>query len=222
MWLRCKENGMNLIENLEIPFIVLIASLLVIYKGNLPVTGRFIPQRASGAERVIWLCSMMASSCSWWRHQMETFSALLALCAGNSPVTGEFPSQRPVTRSFDVFFDLHLNKRLSKQSWAWWLKTPSYSLWRHCNASIISSYRRPRQSSYVTPAEIISSTQHGGGTTPLAGTWPSWQLGHRTASLPRETRPWKFFPIWNSPLMDVTSSWALMQWVYHQHSRLLL
>ena len=39
---------------------------------------------------------------SWWRHQMETFSALLALCAGNSPVTGEFPSQRPVTRSFDA------------------------------------------------------------------------------------------------------------------------
>ena len=43
---------------------------------------------------------------SWWRHQMETFSALLALCAGNSPLTGEFPSQRAVTRSFDVFFDL--------------------------------------------------------------------------------------------------------------------
>ena len=46
---------------------------------------------------------------TWWRHQMETFSALLALCAGNSPVSGEFPSQRPVTRSFDVFFDLCLN-----------------------------------------------------------------------------------------------------------------
>ena len=41
---------------------------------------------------------------------METFSALLAICAGNSPVTGEFPAQRPVTRSFDVFFDLCLNK----------------------------------------------------------------------------------------------------------------
>ena len=51
---------------------------------------------------------------SWWRHQMETFSALLALCAGNSPVHGEFPTQRPVTRSFDVFLDLRLNKRLSK------------------------------------------------------------------------------------------------------------
>ena len=46
---------------------------------------------------------------------METFSALLALCAGNSTVIGEFPSQRPVTRSFDVFFDLRLHKRLSKQ-----------------------------------------------------------------------------------------------------------
>ena len=44
---------------------------------------------------------------SWWRYQMETFSALLTLCAGNSSVTDEFPSQRPVTRSFDAFFDLH-------------------------------------------------------------------------------------------------------------------
>ena len=70
----------------------------------------------------------------WWRHQMETFSALLALCAGNSPVTGEFPPQSPVTRNFDVFFDLRLNKRLSKQSWCWWFETPSGSLWRHCDA----------------------------------------------------------------------------------------
>ena len=48
--------------------------------------------------------------------------ALLALCAGNSPVTGEFPSQRPVTQSFDVFFDLRLNKRLSKQSRYRWVR----------------------------------------------------------------------------------------------------
>ena len=41
---------------------------------------------------------------TWWRHQMETFSASLGLCPGNEPVTGEFPSQRPVTRSFDVSF----------------------------------------------------------------------------------------------------------------------
>ena len=70
---------------------------------------------------------------TWWRHQMETFSALLAICAGNSPASGEFPAQKPVTRSFDVFFDLCLNKRLRKQSWGWWFETPSRPLWRHCN-----------------------------------------------------------------------------------------
>ena len=110
---------------------------------------------------------------SWWRHQMEIFSALLVRCAGNSPVTGEFPHKGQlrgalmfslicawtngwvnnrdadhydvtvieclngwfvylsqlvglltkwlVTRSFDVFFDLRLNKRLSKHQWSWWI-----------------------------------------------------------------------------------------------------
>ena len=78
----------------------------------------------SWRSRLTWPC---------WRHQMETFSALLALCAGNSSVPGEFHAQRPVTRSFNVFFDLRLNKRLSKQSWGWGLETLSRPLWRHCN-----------------------------------------------------------------------------------------
>ena len=69
--------------------------------------------------------------CRW--HQMQTFSALLALSAGNSSVTGEFPSHIPVTRSFDVFFHLRLNKRLTKQSWGWWFDMPSCSLGRHCD-----------------------------------------------------------------------------------------
>ena len=47
---------------------------------------------------------------------METFSALLAICAGNSPVPGEFPPQRPVTQSFDVFFDLRPKKY---KEWMW-------------------------------------------------------------------------------------------------------
>ena len=64
---------------------------------------------------------------------MKTFSALLAICAGNSPVTGEFHAQRPVTRSFGVFFDLRPNERLGKQSWGWWFETPPRPLWRHCN-----------------------------------------------------------------------------------------
>ena len=52
---------------------------------------------------------------------------------GNCPVTGKLPAQRPVTQSFDVFFDLRLNERLSKQSWGWWFETPSPPLWRHGN-----------------------------------------------------------------------------------------
>ena len=64
---------------------------------------------------------------------METFPALPAICAGNSPVPGEFPAQRPVTLSFNVFYDPRLNKRLSKLPWGWWCETLSCPLWRHCN-----------------------------------------------------------------------------------------
>ena len=60
---------------------------------------------------------------------METFPALLALL----PATGEFPAQMPETRSFYVFFDLRLNKRLSNPSWGWWFEIPSRSLWRYSN-----------------------------------------------------------------------------------------
>ena len=85
----------------------------------------------TGNVNAIW--SYTLSTFSWWRHQMETFSTLLVIYVGNSPVPGEFPAQRPVTRSFAVFFDLRLNKRLSKQSWGWWFETLSCSLWRHRN-----------------------------------------------------------------------------------------
>ena len=86
----------------------------------------------------------------WWHHQMETFSALLAFMKGIHrspvdsphrwipPVTGGFPSQRPVTRTFDVFFDMRLNKRLNKESRRHWFETPLQSLWRHCNAMTMS------------------------------------------------------------------------------------
>ena len=87
-----------------------------------------------------WLTRLMGcwlfSAKPWWRHQMETFSALLTLFQGNPPATGGFPSQGPVTRSFDVFFDLrlHMDKRLSKQWRRRWFETPSRSSWRQCNA----------------------------------------------------------------------------------------
>ena len=90
----------------------------------------------------------------WWRHQMEAFSALLAICAGNSPVNGESTAQRPVTRSFDVFFDLRLNKRLSKQSWGWWFETLSRPLWRHCNALV------PMYCTFKKKCHLIHYTVH--------------------------------------------------------------
>ena len=76
--------------------------------------------------------STSTATMTWWRHQMETFSALLALWEGNPPFNDGFPSQRPVTRSFEFFY-LCLNKRLSKQARHRWFETPLRSLWRHCN-----------------------------------------------------------------------------------------
>ena len=84
-----------------------------------------------------------------WKH----FPRYCSLCAGNSPVTGEFPSQRPVTRSFDVFFDLRLNKRFSKQSRRRWFETLSPPLWRHCN-SFIRSPQGICVTGHATPAVL--------------------------------------------------------------------
>ena len=98
-------------------------------------------------------CPMHDHSMSWWRHHMEKFSALLAIRAGYSPVPGEFPAQRQVTRSFDAFFDLRLNKRLSKHSWGWWFETLSRPSWRHRN--IISwPGQYTRQSTLPNPMHI--------------------------------------------------------------------
>ena len=94
---------------------------------------------------------------SWWHHQMEPFFASLGLCAKihRSPVNS--PSQRSVTRGFDVFFDLHLNKRLGKQSWGWWFETPSRLLWRHCNDRIS---RHSMTKMRLTPSILISGIYH--------------------------------------------------------------
>ena len=73
------------------------------------------------------LCSRMKLGCI----RMTSSNGNIFRVTGH--VCGEFPSQRPVTRSFDVFFDLRLNKRLSKQSWGWWFETLSRPSWRHCN-----------------------------------------------------------------------------------------
>ena len=78
------------------------------------------------------------TSVKWWNDIMMTssngniFRVTGPLC-GEFTGPGEFLAQRPVTRSFDAFFDLRPNKRLSKQLGGWWFETQSWSLWRHCN-----------------------------------------------------------------------------------------
>ena len=79
-------------------------------------------------------CSMMTSSSG------NIFRVTGHLCG---ELTGPrwIPTQRPVTRSFDVFFDLRPNKRLSKQWWGWWFETLSRPLWRHRNHSGWTPFR---------------------------------------------------------------------------------
>ena len=100
------------------------------------------------------------SYCPWWRHQMETFSALLALCAGNSPVPVNSPhkGQWRGALMFSLISACIYYKRLSKQPRGWWFETPSWSLWRHCNAlnlddsaiSVVADkLQLPEQSKYL-------------------------------------------------------------------------
>ena len=100
----------------------------------------FFTMFMSFSTEVLWLHVHIGN----WTHIREIATSMMTSSNGNifrvaGPLCGEFtgpgefPAQRPVTRSFDVFFDLRLNKRLSKQPWVWWFETPSWSLWRQCN-----------------------------------------------------------------------------------------
>ena len=84
-------------------------------------------------QRLSWLWSCVA----WWHQddviKWKQFPRYWPFVRGNHRSTVNSPRKGPVTRSFDVFCDLCLNKWLSKQSWGWWFETPSRSLWRHCN-----------------------------------------------------------------------------------------
>ena len=77
-----------------------------------------------------------------WKHFPRNWPFVRGIHRG--PVNS--PHKWPVTQSFDVFFDLRLNKRLSKQSWGWWFETLSRPLWRHRNVFVV--YTRTPTSTY--------------------------------------------------------------------------
>ena len=121
-------------------------------------------------KNIRYIC-LQQCKVTWWRHQMETFSTLRALCAGISPVTGELPSRRPVTWIFYVFFDLRLNKRLSKQSWGWWFEKPSCLLW--CHGNVYRYIRTWTYSQHKTDdtwprCQLLLSSRDGSTTTGTA------------------------------------------------------
>ena len=103
---------------------------------------------------------------TWWRHQVETFFASLAICEWNSPAPSKFPTQRPVTRSFDVSFDLRQNKRLCEQWWGWWFETPLRHLWRHCNVYIPYRVHLEHTKDFLrlaSPLRSLEKKKGGGG-----------------------------------------------------------
>ena len=132
---------------------------------------------------------------TWWQ----------ALCAGISQVTGEFPSQRPVTRSFDDFFGLGLNKRLRKQQRRWWFETPLRSLWRH--RIVVSHWILTRAtdrdvyhiSGWLDNSKFTITSSHG---TIFPVTGPLWgeSTGHRWIPLIRDQ--------WGGTLMFFISIFA--------------
>ena len=110
---------------------------------------------------------MMLSAFSYSYYMMTSsngniFRVTGHLC-GEFTGPGESPAQRPVTRSFDVFFHLRLNQRLSKQPWGWWFETPAWSLWRRRNEmnnigisrSQIASTRGPATNMVQLPSQHV-------------------------------------------------------------------
>ena len=148
---------------------------------------------------------------------METFSALLTICAGNSPVLGEFPAQRPVMRSYDVFFDLRLNKRLSKQSLGWWFETLSRPLWRHRNA-----YLEIKICSSITSSGVIKSFWFlldwaiGEGHRPVHSLLPQPKKQWRGLSLQNGGNPsgHAHEPTMHFSVLPIHCKWGFLRYIF--------
>ena len=138
-------------------FFLLMFGARIIYSCRaLSLAGKYASNSVSEANPEMWVnifdrsthikryasnitpCAHLVGYSAWNQSMMTSsngnfFRVTGPLC-GEFTGPGEFTTKRPVMRSFDVYFDLRLNKRLSKQPWGWWFETLSWSLWRQCNA----------------------------------------------------------------------------------------
>ena len=133
-------------------------------------------------QAIVWnVAAILFKPQPWWRHQMETFSALLAICAGNSPVPGELPAQKPVTRSSDVVFDLCLNK----------------PLWRHSNVGdCFAGWNHVRMQSFIRFVRVYR---------------PLWNLGRQAPSIVLRPPKTKDPVVDHPHYIDVIMTWAASQ-----------
>ena len=155
----------------------------------------------------------------------ETFSVLLSLCERNPPVTGGFPSQRPVTQSFDVFFDLGLNKRLNKWSWRRWFETPSsslcgnwYDVWgwirnfiAHFNGHAITYLCTELRCQWNWPQTV--------GVIALKNRVLKQICAAQRTSVTSMARPltlWVACSYWKSPCVNILRFWQLRCCVHHK------
>ena len=160
--------------------------------GNPSVTNGIPTERASNAKSV-----QPHDDVNKWKHFPRHCGEFTGL--------GEFPTQRPVTRNFHVFFDLRLNKQLSKQSSGWWFETPSRPLWRHGN---VQDYMFTSVSSTLRNDKVYTTVTTRG----QPGISFDWQLYclSKSAHRKNETEILKFRTtdhLWGEPTDD--------QWTRH-------
>ena len=151
-WSRsCYCPGTPMVSHPEVYLSLVVISILLLSRDPNGVSPRGIPFSCGDLDPVIvqgpqWCLTPRYTFLLWWSRSCYCILSFCMMTSSNGnifrvtgPLCGEFtgpgeiPAQRPVTRSFDVLFDLRLNKRLSKEPWGWWFETPAWSLWRHRN-----------------------------------------------------------------------------------------
>ena len=133
---------------------------------------------------------------SWNGNIFRVTGHLCGECTG----PGDFPAQRPVTRSLDVFFDMRLNKRLSKQSWGWWFETPSLPFWRYRNVDVETWL--PKRPTHCPVCLVLAFGEYF--RTSVYGGWHFYKLYNVTVRL-GSFHHYRFVVLFTRPLYPYPS-----------------
>ena len=112
----------------------------------------------SGVDDILWRCPLFISCTRMMTSSNGNIFRVTGPLCGEFTGPGEFPTRRPVTRCFNAFFDLRLNKQLSKQPWGWWFETPSWPLWRQYNGHKLPFFRKKSLRQFYSDRVLIPQT----------------------------------------------------------------